>query len=72
MRRNSVLDAVLRELAAAGVKPTVVQNRHIKVRWSHAGHERTCMVSGSPSDWRAPLNARAWIRRQLRAEGVAL
>jgi hypothetical protein len=31
----------------------VVQNGHLKVRWSHAGHPRTCIVSGSPSDWRA-------------------
>jgi hypothetical protein len=72
VRRNPVVDAVLYELEAVGIKPTVLQNGHLKVRWSHAGHPRTCIVSGSPSDWRAPIQARAVVRRQLRADGVAL
>jgi hypothetical protein len=70
VRRNPVLDVVLDELAAAGIKPTVRQNGHIKVRWMHGGEQRTCVVPVSPSDSRAPLHARAWVRRQLRTDGI--
>lgn len=72
VRRNPALDAVLRELAGVGIKPTVVQNGHFKVRWTHGGHDRTCVVSLTPSDWRAPMQARCLVRRRLRADGVAL
>ena len=65
-RRNAALAAVLAELDAAGVKPfAVTQNGHLKVRWSHQGRAHVTVIPASPSDCRAPLNAAAFVRRQL-------
>ncbi|MPZ41785.1 MAG: hypothetical protein GEU95_27855 [Rhizobiales bacterium] len=70
IKRSATLDAILRELEAAGVKPTVVQNGHLKVRWQCGGKERSVTTSVSPSDWRAPRKARSFVRRMLRQDGV--
>jgi hypothetical protein len=65
-RRNAALAAVLTELSAVGVRPTdIVQNGHLKLRWSHQGRAHVTVIPASPSDWRAALNARALVRRQL-------
>ena len=38
MRRNHSLAVVLAELAADGIKPTVILSRHVKVRWTTPAH----------------------------------
>lgn len=75
MKNNPVLEAVLDELGTAGA--TIVsldQPRHIKIQYEHNGAIRNTTVPTTPSDWRAPLNARAQIRKALngaRAPSVA-
>jgi hypothetical protein len=61
-RPNEVLAAVLKELEAAGIKPTVTYGRrtHPKVRWtSPDGKVRSCVVSSTSSDHRARYSARS-------------
>jgi hypothetical protein len=64
--RNEVLDDTLAILAAAGIKPIVMRNGHVKVRWNDVhGRQRTLVIGASTSDWRALLNNRATLRRLL-------
>jgi hypothetical protein len=70
MRRHPTLDIVLGELAAVNIKPTVIRNGHFKVRWSHAGHQRTCVVASSSASRHAPRDACACVRRQPRMDGL--
>jgi hypothetical protein len=65
MRRNPGLQAVIRELEAAGIHHTVTNGgRHIKVRGDADEGPRTTDAA-TASDHRAPLNARAHGRRQI-------
>jgi hypothetical protein len=67
-RKNEVLAAVLEELNAAGIKPTITYGRrqHPKVRWiSPDGKVRTCVVSSTSSDRRARHNARSDVQKIL-------
>lgn len=70
--RNAELDAATSELAKAGLKYRVEKTNggHIAVIWLHGKKQRTQFVANSSSDWRAPLNVRANIRRMLRDDGV--
>jgi hypothetical protein len=72
--RNECLAAALRELDAAGVRDIEQVNggKHLQLRWRVNGHAALRMYSlpVTPSDWRAPRNTRAEIRRILRADGV--
>ena len=72
-RRNERLAVVLKELEAAGIKPTIAYGRrmHPKVRWTSAdGKVRTCIVSSTSSDHRARHNARSLVRRLLRHQRI--
>jgi hypothetical protein len=67
MRRNPSLQAVLRELDAAGIRHEVTTGgRHLRVSWEAGAGPRVTVVAVSASDHRAPRNARAFVRRQLR------
>jgi len=71
--RNRCLAAVLEELAKAGIRHPEVTNggKHLQIRWTTAtGLRRTYTLPSSPSDWRAPENARHDVRRLLRADGM--
>jgi hypothetical protein len=70
--RNEELTAVLQELARAGVHDPVIAKggRHLQVRWQTSQGVRFCVVAASGSDWRGPRNARAEVRRLLRADGL--
>lgn len=76
MRKNPQLDAVLAELAAAGITPWISNGgKHIRVHWKDpGGKSRLCTISGTCSDQRGPVNARAIVRRMLRRDrdGVKL
>lgn len=60
------IDAVLDELAQAGIQPTVTQTKHVKVKFRFGGrnHVYTCPLT--PGCRRSILNCRADIRRLLR------
>jgi hypothetical protein len=65
-RSSPALAAVLDELTAAGATYTVTRNRHCKIRWELDGRKGVAIIPFTASDWRAPMNARADVRRQLR------
>jgi hypothetical protein len=74
MRAEEVLDVIRRELKAHGVTPTIERtSKHVDVRWQIPGKQpRVYTTSSTPSDWRTRMNARAEVRRMLRADNVTL
>jgi hypothetical protein len=67
-RRNPCLKAALAELSAVGITPIISQTKHLHLRWfTELGESQHLIVSVSSSDHRAPKNARAQVRRMLRA-----
>ena len=70
--RNEVLSAILDELRLAGVKPTVTSgSKHWQVWWAGPdGQPRIVGAAVTPSDRRAPYQARAEVRRILRGDGM--
>jgi len=71
VRRNECLQAVQDELARAGIKPHSIEHTgsgHIRVRWRANGRDQCVTMPVTPSDRRAPHNARAEVRRKLRNE----
>jgi hypothetical protein len=67
---NECLRIVLRELARHGVRPQRVERTgsgHVRVHWSAAAGPQHIVVAASPSDWRGARQARAEVRRKLRA-----
>jgi hypothetical protein len=74
MARDDVLEVVLAELRRYGIKPQVepTTGGHYSVRWQLEGKpKRIVLVAGTPSDHRTRLNARAEVRRYLRADGAS-
>jgi hypothetical protein len=63
--RNEVLRDTLATLAAAGIKPTITQNSHIKVQWRDAGGHRHTLVVSSSTRSRSALKANRTILRRL-------
>lgn len=71
MADDSVLGVVTAELRRYGIKPVVdvTGSGHRVVIWQLAGHpERRVVVPSTASDHRASLNARADVRRYIRAD----
>lgn len=70
--KNEELTVVLAELAQAGIYNPVIAKggRHLQIRWETAHGNRCYVVSATGSDWRGPHNARATVRRMLRADGL--
>lgn len=71
--KNPCLEAALCELRAAGIRD-IEQARggkHIQIRWQINGNlVRVYTMPATPSDYRAPHNVRAAIRRILKQDGV--
>lgn len=65
---NEQVDAVTRELARVGIKPTLERlgSGHVKIVWSVLDKRYELVVAATASDWRAPLNARAVARKSIR------
>ncbi len=63
---------LVRELTRFGINPHMEQTNgnHVRIEWEIGGKAQSILTANSPSDHRAILNARARIRRQLRAAGV--
>jgi hypothetical protein len=67
---NECLRVVLRELARHGIRAERIERTgsgHVRVHWSAAAGPQQLVVSYSASDWRGARQARAEVRRQLRA-----
>jgi Rha family phage regulatory protein len=69
---NEVIEAVLNELDAVGIKGRVeVGGKHHYIVWTPPGGQAEKTVCAStPGDVRAVLNQRAYIRRRLRELGL--
>ena len=67
MKKNPVYEAISRELDDAGIRHTRLQRgKHQAVEFDIGGERQLLIMPGSPSDWRAPRNARGHLRRVLR------
>lgn len=68
-----VVSEVVAELARHGLRGEPVKGRrHVKVYFHLPDGSRVaCVCAASPSDWRSGKNCVAWVRRKLRAAGVA-
>jgi hypothetical protein len=76
MKRNEALDFVTAELSCRGVRfdTETSGGNHIEIRWqvSPVKEVRSYFVPNTPGDHRGRLNARAAVRRLLKADGVQL
>lgn len=71
MISNACIDAAVAELRACNIEPTISHGgKHIAIEWKHNGQNRTFTTAATPSDHRAPLNARTDVRRMLRNDGL--
>lgn len=73
--QDTELAVVLAELRAVGLKPTYEKTggNHYMIHWLVPGKEpRSYVVASTGSDWRGRLNARADVRRLLKADNVSL
>lgn len=69
---NPCLEVVTAELESAGVPFHVEQGgKHLRIQYG-PNHEHLHVISATPSDWRAPLNERSQIRKELREKGLAV
>jgi len=65
--KNTMTREAITTLTAQGFAPTVVEGKHLKVRWRDAnGRTHQLIMARSPSDHRASHNTRARLRRMLR------
>jgi hypothetical protein len=66
MSKNELLSEALAAIRAAGFKPIVVRNKHLKVSWiDHRSRRRMLIVSFTPSSPHARARNRAMLRRLL-------
>jgi len=71
MISNDCIEAICEEVRAVGLAPTVQPSgKHAAVTWNCNGVERVYYTALTPSDRRAPLNARGDVRRILREDGI--
>jgi len=64
---NDAVDAVLQELRQHGLKPRVeIGRKHCRIVFLYRGQPHAITAGVSPSDWRAPVKARAYVRRLLK------
>jgi hypothetical protein len=72
--RNEVVDRVLEELERYGIRGQVNERgKHLEIAWAYQdGRSRQLFVSRTPSDWRAPVKARADTRKILRTDNIPL
>jgi hypothetical protein len=69
--QNELLETVQRELEKYGIKSRIeMGGKHPKITWVAKGENRVYVTSGTTSDVRARLNARAHVRRMIREDGL--
>ena len=68
-RRNAAVDAIVRELAGHGIfgRVETTGTNHLRVRFQFGGVERQVICSNTPGCHHGFRNARADVRRILRA-----
>jgi len=70
VKKNVVYEAISRELDNAGIRHIRSRRgKHEAVEFEIEGERQMIIMSGSPSDWRTPHNARSHVRRVLRQRG---
>ncbi|MGY2987735.1 hypothetical protein [Bradyrhizobium sp. USDA 4508] len=73
---NELQQIAVNELRLYGIKPECRPNGrgHIEIVWRACPEkeERVVVVAKTPSDWRSRMNARAEVRKYLRADNVQL
>lgn len=72
--KNEELAAILHELAGVGIHSPIVApgGKHLQVRWETNAGSRFYSLPRTGSDWRGARNARAEVRRMLRADGLLI
>lgn len=71
MISNECIDTAVAELDALNISSNVEpRGKHVAIVWQHNGERRSYVTARTPSDWRAPMNARRDIRRILLADGL--
>ena len=72
VERNELVSATLAELDRFGLKGEVGERgKHLEVSWTYPdGRSHFVIVARTASDYRAVLNARGEVRRQLRVAGI--
>jgi hypothetical protein len=72
MRPSDHYQMLIREFTSVGIKPEVSKTNggHLRFAFEAAGEKDSIVTSFTPSDHRSTLNARALVRRKLRAAGV--
>lgn len=69
MKKSATADACVDELVKAGVRHTVAwTGKHVHIQFGPE-LQHLHVTSATPSDWRAPINERSQIRRELRSFG---
>lgn len=69
--KNECVEVVQRELELYGLKAEVVhRGKHLELAWECNGVSASVIVAVTPSDHRAPLNARGEARRALRRQNA--
>jgi hypothetical protein len=76
MAREDMMHSINSEFKLWGVKfnHRTLGSNHIELRWQvdPVKEVRTHVIASTASDWRAPLNERAAIRRLFKADGLSL
>jgi hypothetical protein len=72
MKPGDHYQMLLREFTNVGIKPEVSKTNggHLRFAFEAAGAKDSIVTSFTPSDHRSTLNARALVRRKLRAAGI--
>jgi Rha family phage regulatory protein len=70
MKSSPTVDACIKELDSAGVPYRIEwTKKHVHVRYGQ-DYEHLHICASTPSDYRAPLNERGQIRKELREHGL--
>jgi len=73
MRRNDVLEAVIRELNAGGVVFWIENGaKHLIVRWIGRRPRAMTVSRTGSTEWHAATNSRLTVRRMLRQDGMTV
>lgn len=71
--RSPCVEAALRELDKFGIiGKTEQRGKHMNIIWQHGTQQRSVLAAVTPSDYRAPLNTRARVRRLIRQDGITM
>jgi hypothetical protein len=67
-RNKEILRAATDQLDELGITYTVQQNKHMKIKWSCVGRNRTYTMPVSSSDVRVKHHVKSGVRKMLRED----